>query len=148
MRKMITAEYRLSIRGLYFNTIGFKVPEYQTLFNACMKGLSVIYRDYSQNRPEFKVFREANYIPAKDEGYCPVYTAEDFYAYIHGEAITGHWTQGRYSDVNLDEFKREVQAFLEAVKERIIATFPEVPLEIGYNVKFFTLETPSLEIAG
>lgn len=149
MRKMITAEYRLAIRGLYFNTIGFKVPEHETRFNICMKELSVIHKDYSQNRPEFKMFRETNYIPAKGEGYCSVYTSEDFYAYIHGEAITGHWTEGRYrSDVNIDEFKSRVQAFLEALKEHIAATFPEVSLDFGYSVKFYTLETPSLEIAG
>lgn len=149
MHKMITAEYRLSIRGLYFNTIGFKVPEHETRFNACMKELSVIHKDYSQNRPEFKMFREANYIPAKDSWHCPVYTSEDFYAYIHGEAITGHWTEGRYSsDVNIDEFKSGVQAFLEALKEHIAATFSEVSLDFGYSVKFYTLETPSLEIAG
>lgn len=149
MHKMITAEYRLAIRGLYFNTIGFKVPEHETRFNACMKELSVIHKDYSQNRPEFKMFREANYIPAKGEGYCSVYTSEDFYAYIHGEAITGHWTEGRYCyDVNIEEFKSRVQAFLEALKEHIATTFPEISLDFGYNVKFYTIETPSLEIAG
>lgn len=149
MHKMITAEYRLAIRGLYFNTIGFKVHEHSTRLDACMEDLSVIHEDYSQNRPEFKMFREANYIPAKDSWHCSVYTSEDFYAYIHGESITGHWTEGRYSsDVNIDEFKSRVQAFLEALKEHIAATFPEVSLDIGYNAKFYTLETPSLEIAG
>ena len=149
MHKMITAEYRLAIRGLYFDTIGFKVHEHSTRLDACMKELSITHRDFSQNKPEFKMFREANYIPAKESWRCAVYTSEDFYAYIHGEEISGHWTEGRYCrDVDIAEFKSSVQAFLEALKEHIIATFPEVFLDIGYNVKFYTLETPSLEIAG
>ena len=147
-KPMITAEYRLNINGLYFNTIGFKNPEHNSRFIHCIEELAVTNKDYRLNKPELKPLREATYVPPVDYWHCPVYISEDFYAYVHGWSISGHWTEGRYTILNKDGFKNTVNSFLSAIKSQILSTFPEISLNIDYKAEFFNLIDPYDEITG